>query len=334
MRGNVPALTIVTSTVACSSASSYGYSAVTVGGRVITVGQLGTLVSSGSFAYESVQGNQPSGKFALKYKCESNTVPVNVSISGFGYTVAVIAGDTTFSLYQYLRLGQSYHQIINITSPTTAILKTPYKSSQLISEFATLVFQPGGANGDAEYGAFYSNPADVNGVSIPCYDRTVYSISGIPIDASVAQMIAAFSSIGGVISSKVNALSVTRSHYPANASFVGYTWTITFLRQNGNLHQLGCDTSLLGETNVVASAQCVVSTQRNGTLVDGHFELGMSFPHVYVGVPVLSNSTAMPWNIDATGMQGILQGTSSFGTVTVTRQAHTPTGTLRTDFVY
>jgi hypothetical protein len=110
---------------------------------------------------------------------------------------------------------------------------------------------------------------------------------------------------------------------------VGYVWTVTFHRQNGDLKPLGCDTTNLAGTNLEFGASCVVNTIQQGSLIAGDYALVVQYPHAYVGTPVDNTADVVPWNIDAGHLETILSSYAYFGAVTVTRESFTPTGQLR-----
>lgn len=331
MRGNVPPLEIVFSNISYTNAASmgvsYATSIVTSQGKTITVGNPSPFTSAGTFGYESVQGNQPNGVFDLTYTCESYSVPVDITVSNMGYTVTVTTPGISFSLYQFLRIGTTYHQIVGLTSPTVANLGgVGYTSPFFQTAASIMLFYPGGPNGDAEYGVFYSDPTDVNGVSEPCYQQRKYPTSSIsPIDTAL-DIQTKIRALSGVISEVTGSISVQRTYYASNASHVGYSWTITFYRQNGNINPLICDHAQLVGTNTAGGAVCTVKTITDGTLIAGTFKLGMSSPHQYEGTPSAQNATIVPWNIDANSLQQNLEVKAGFGTVAVSRVAYTPTG--------
>jgi hypothetical protein len=72
-----------------------------------------------------------------------------------------------------------------------------------------------------------------------------------------------------------------------------------------------------------------VAVTQTGSLIQGTFTLGQTFPHVLVGVPVLATSSVFPWNIDATSLAASLSAQEAFGPVAISRVIYIPTGQVR-----
>ena len=140
-----------------------------------------------------------------------------------------------------------------------------------------------------------------------------------------------------VINQDSDSISVTRTAYGVNSGRVGYLWTITFVKQHGDVPPLGCTTadglgvSTLTSTVTASTTRCSVTTTQHGSLITGSFSLGQTFPHAYQGTPKANSTVSMPWNINALNLSYVLSNTLAadgtsllFGTVSVARVAYIP----------
>jgi len=351
--------------------------------------QTGRLDVAGN-AFQRIPGNQPDGTVFLEYTCEGDTVPVQIAVTtsvpnvgkrGDTVTLTTTANaDITFNieLYQFVRIDRSYHKIVAIDSVNKnggnriyiATIDPYYQSPSLTSDTqAPLVVT------NAEYVVFYSDPNNVMGVSESCQNQRSYLTSSITPFDNRDDIRIKIRAISGVISDIADSIVVERSYErydavarpeadyavtePSNNAItqlkmVGYSWTITFKRQNGNVKPLRCDTQFLKGTDkypktwyggFTVTPSCVVSTQAQGSMIGGVFGLGTTYPHAFEDTPfnylnhaANVNAYSMPWNIDAYFLQRTLSSISVtlngaskniFGTVTATRKAYTPTGQLR-----
>lgn len=322
LRGDVPALSVLYSNVTYSAA---GASFVTsyrnsTSGAITTLGSVNRV---GNVAYTTVVGNQPDGLFSLEYFCERRTVPVIVNVTAVSLAQSLITANVPALVqYEYIRILTTYHQIISVDSTGTVATISP--SFDLTPYAGIFTFT------DAETGAFYSDPYDTYGVSAECYTPNIYIT--LPMNQSdiAADMSAKLRALSPVIVDSDDSLTIVRTYYPLNSSRIGYLWTITFNRQNGDLLPMQCLTNgqLLG-TNLAGGATCTISTVRNGTLIDGYFALTLSSPNAYIATPVNYSSKAVPWNIDQASLTSILSSTTGFDTVTVARTPYFPSGQIR-----
>jgi hypothetical protein len=321
VRGNVPALSVSFQNVSHATIGSTFTSTYTnISSLVVTT--LGSVATTNNVAFTLIEGNQPDGLFTLTYACERRTVYTTVNVT------AVVSSDTSIittpnqvlKQYEYIRIQQTYHQIILVDSTgfigtiAPAFDLTPYAG---INTFA-----------NAETGAFYSDPYDVFGVSAACYTPNVYIT--LPMNQSVlaADMAAKLRALSPVVVDSDDSLIITTSYYPSTSNRVGYYWTLTFVRQNGDVSPLVCGIAQLLGTNSAGST-CTITTVQNGTLIDGSFVLSVTSPNAYISSPITYTAATAPWNIDASSLATILSGTSGFGIVTVSRAPYFPTGQKR-----
>ena len=322
VRGNVPQLQVRSGYVTYpggTSVTNYG---------VTTVGNI--YGSSGGSGYELVRGNQPSGVVALTYTCESLTVPMSVIVSNGGSTILVT--DTVpavLAVYQYVRLQTSYHQIVALTFGTNyATISPPFRLSS-----ATIA--GGSGLSMAEYGVFYSDPTASNGVSQNCLGSNQYSTVAItPIDTDLSMLIK-IRALTGVINQDSDSVSVTRHYYPSSSRIVGYNWTITFHKQHGQVPLLLCDTSNLKGSSSSTGANCTVTATQLGSLIQGNFSLGTTFPNALQGVPLNYTTSTYPWNMPASLLASSLSSivavnsNLAFGKVAISRRVYIPSGHTR-----
>ena len=322
LRGDVPALSVLFSNVTYLTAGAVfvdTYTNISTG--VVT--NIGSVDRVGNIAYTVVVGNQPDGLFSLEYFCERRTVPVIVNVTAVSSTQSIISANIPALVqYEYIRILTTYHQIISVDASATVGTISP--AFDLTPYAGIFTFT------DAETGAFYSNPYDTFGVSAECYTPNIYVT--LPMNQSdlAADVSAKLRALSPVIVDSDDSLTIVRTYYPLNSSRIGYLWSITFNRQNGDLLPMQCLTNgqLLG-TNLAGGATCSVSTSQNGTLIDGTFSLTLSSPNSYIAAPVNYTSKAVPWNIDQASLASILSSTTGFDTVSVSRIPYFPSGQIR-----
>jgi len=312
VRGDVPQLAIKHSTIAWSG-SNPGTAVFTDSHGYLDIGDVS---DAGNFAYELVQGNQPDGTFKLTYTCEAESVSlssVDVTEKGVKITLPI-----EYELYQYIRLGTTYHRIVANISMFEAEIYPAYVSSQLITSSSTITIT------DAEYGVFYSDPTNDYGVSENCYNAREYTTSIISTVDTKVDLRVKLRALSDVISQATGSIEVERTYYAASESRVGYIWTVTFHRQNGNVPTMQCDESSLSSTNSGpdGGVSCNVTTYQEGSMINGMFGLAMQYPHVYVGGSEWVNSSVIPWNIYNVQLADILSADEAFGAVTVERNAY------------
>jgi hypothetical protein len=247
VRGNVPKLRVETSSVVYSASlsatvwgSEYGTSPVYYVGDVHD----GTT----GFGYESVQGNQPSGTIFLIYTCESKTVPISITVSDSGARITITDSvPATLELYQYVRIQATYHKIIALPTGSTSVATISpayHLSSATVSGGSELT--------QAEYGVFYSEPDADYGVSDNCAGNNRYTTAAIsPIDTA-SNIQDKLKALSQVISQDSGSVVVTRNPFLSDSITIGYNWTITFLKQNGEVPILECVTTNLVGTNTVS----------------------------------------------------------------------------------
>ena len=220
-----------------------------------------------------------------------------------------------FRSYQFIRIMNSYHQIIALNDTADEGRIYPAYSS---NEFTT---------NDAEVGFFYSDPYAFDGVSEACNSLRVNPTFSIDEAAASDEIVTKLRGLSDVINDDDDSLEITRSHYGADSSRVGYIWTITFHKQHGDLNTLGCDTANLNSTNTASTVDCYVNTTQSGSFLGGNFSLILSFPHAYNGAAVDDRSDAVPFNIDPTSFATVLStANNTFGDVEVERSVYIPDG--------
>jgi hypothetical protein len=322
LRGNVPPLTVRYSNVTHATASSAFVSSFTNSTSGITT-SLGSVDRVDNIAYTVTEGNQPDGLFNLVYSCERRTVYTVVNVTVVSSTQSIIKASTPVLVqYEYIRIQTTYHQILTVDATGTVATITP--AFDLTPYVGIFTFA------DAETGAFYSDPYDLFGVSAACYTPNSHVTLSMNQSVVAADLSTKLRALSPVVVDSDDSLTITRTYYPANATRIGYVWTISFNRQNGDLLPMVCQTNnqLLG-TNLAAGASCVVSTVQNGTLIDGTFSLSVTSPNAYIATPANYTALTVPWNIDAGSLTSILSATTGFGAVGVTRTPYFPSGQTR-----
>jgi hypothetical protein len=171
-------------------------------------------------------------------------------------------------------------QIVEIIDSFTANISPPFPLSTVTSLSTFNVI-------DGEYGVFYSDPSLADGVSEVCNQQRLYETGTMDVADNSDDIRSKMRALP-VISSVTDSISISRNYHKANSSRVGYYWTITFFRQNGNIKPLSCDTSILNGTNA-AGASCVVTTVQDGSLISGDYTLGMTYPHVSLRFTITYN---------------------------------------------
>ena len=320
--GKVAPLKIMNTNVTYTNGSSTLYGSYTNQTTQASY-NVGLVTQSNRLAYIDVPGNQPDGYFSLFYLCESQTVNVTGSVSADGLTFTVTSGVTEMELYQFLRLETTYYRIKHLDNSK--------KVATLEKTFPIPVYGQGQPFPiiDGEYGVFYSDPDNhLTGVSALCDQNRLHQ-TGVSRYSDIASDVRAKIRALSVIHNSTDSVKVERNSFLSNSSQIGYYWDITFYRQNGNLKPMSCYHRYLNQTNDNGPVVCDVKTLQDGSLIQGSFTLGMTYPHIYVGAPVPYNATSFPWNIDAPYMQQLLSAKEAFGEVLVTRVAYTPTNQLR-----
>jgi hypothetical protein len=202
---------------------------------------IGTSTTMSVFISE--QGNQPDGTFDLTYKCESDvsTVPVINAYSNSAGSTSLTVGSAFWNLYDivYLTDGSvsSYHKITAVSGGDT---------------IATIEPAWAGAAGptSGEMGVFYSDPYNEFGVSEACLASREYTTSPIsPFDsaADIKTKLKALSDVIVDVNTERNFYDVGTTASPINK--VGYTWTVTFYKNHGDLNEM-----VLGSTNLLMTS--------------------------------------------------------------------------------
>ena len=315
VRGNVPALLVTYSNVTYSTPGVAFIDSTTNSSSGLTT-TLGSVDQVGNIGYMAVEGNQPDGLFTLTYFCEARVVLtiVNVTAVSASTSLITVPGSGILQVYEYIRIQQTYHQIISVDATGTVGTITP--AFDLTPYAGIFTFA------NALVGAFYSDPYDIFGVSAACYTSNIYVTLPMNQSEVSADMSAKLRALSPVVVDTDDSLTITRSYYSSTSNRIGYIWTITFNRQNGDLIPLLCGTAQLFGTNSIGGASCFISTVRNGTLIDGSFAVGVTSPNAYISTPLNYSSISVPWNIDPFNFGSILSSTTGFGAITVNRQPY------------
>jgi hypothetical protein len=265
--------------------------------------------SSTSCSYvTAIEGNQPAGTFVLNYECESRTAALDSAYVVSGSKKAnlmVRLGNWTVREGDYLRVEDSYYQIEAVEYEretnynVTVTLDMAYQSTT-------------GTYTNAEVGYFYSDPDATSGVSTYCLANRITASSQISVDATASTLSAEIRSID-TIASDSTALTIVRYRHNTTSTKVGYYWDVTFNQQPGDLNPLTCTTKgYYSKTNVYDGKKyCNVTTIQDGTLIDGYFQLGTTYPHEYVHYPVDYNSTYIRKDVEGTALATLLEGVVS-----------------------
>jgi hypothetical protein len=90
---------------------------------------------------------------------------------------------------------------------------------------------------------------------------------------------------------------------------VGYYWDVTFNEQPGDLKPMKCVADgYYYKTNAYDGEKfCNVTTIQDGSLLDGYFMLGTTYPHEYVHYPRNYNSSYIRRDIEADTLATLLQ---------------------------
>jgi len=115
-RGKIPALNITGTNVTFAGSTAKARSNYTSGGYYYQVG----LATAAGEAFIEQQGNQPDGSITLTYLCEASTRSMSAVVStttnlGDTITVSSVPALSSSDLYQYVRLGNSYSQIVSVS---------------------------------------------------------------------------------------------------------------------------------------------------------------------------------------------------------------------------
>jgi hypothetical protein len=201
----------------------------------------------------------------------------------------------------FLRVANAYYQIESaryynkVSHNVTLTLKEAYASTS-------------GTYSDAEIGYFYSDPDAVSGVSTFCLANRITRSSTISVDSSASTLSAEIRAID-TVQSDASALTVARYRHSVNSTKVGYYWDVTFNNQPGDLKPMTCvGDGYYYKTNAFDGEKfCNITTMQDGSLVDGYFQLGTTYPHEYVNYPVQYNSTYLRRDIEADLLASLLE---------------------------
>lgn len=283
---------------------------------------------SGSVAFETMKGSQPSGMVSLDYECESRVVHLpesfSMSIYNDGMSASFDSDDfvSGMSLGQWIRFSNGdgidfYRKIQGIDVDTNSV------------ELATRAPTNGISYQDVEFGDYFSDWDGSNGdsgVSSYCMASRIYTT--LPLDVDVNNesnsVVDWKGKIGALPIIEASGISVSRSIVSDLMSEVGLRWEITFQKQPGHVHQMLCHT-------VLGDSDCTVETTQDSSLIDGYFKLQTTWPHEYVSENIeVFETDAMRWNIDSNDVKASFEsisdsnGNKVFGLVSVTRSPYIP----------
>ena len=203
-------------------------------------------------------------------------------------------------------------------------------------------FLKGGNNGNLKFAD--SRPFKNFGISHNCRVYSNKATTALSLYASSADVRSAilvvlqhFSPTG------TSDLSVTRTVTALTgatpASSFGYTYSITFINSNGDIHPLVPKTSSIHTIDAInvwptqplhAPPTVTIATVQDGSMIyDGYFDLSQMFPHAYFGTPASTTVGYVRWNILPGDLQAALSSSQAFGAVRVTRSLYLPTGATR-----
>ena len=345
LRGNVPKLRVSTNDGISPASLSSSFTAIYPSAELSECcdsacssscsQSLGALFED-SDAYVASEGNQPDGNFELSYECEVRAGDVVAFVESSSTSVRLTFEPDSLVVYagDYLRVGagsiDSYYEIDSVQeqdrNSANVTLASAYSGVT-----ATIM--------DSEVGVFYSDPTKDDGVSDTCASKRVRETASIPIDSSAATISSSLRALPNVESSSTLLSVTSRVALPANSSFVGYYFDVTFLGQPGDLRPMTCDETLLTSSRENSedddgfadwSKSCNVTTIQDGSLIDGEFELRTFWPHEYVGTPSSYNASNLRWSVSAARLEATLEavmtadGGSPWGLLDVSRSAYTP----------
>ena len=282
-------------------------------------------------AVEMIKGSQPTGLASLFYECESKVTKL---LGGHSMTSSIDGLEVSFDDLSFLSNaveGQWFRfSDDNSLDIYRRISQVDLVSGKLLLEEAveSLV-----TSNDAEYGHYYSGWDESNtssGVSHVC--QTLRTHQALPINVEVNFDNISTSDwklkLGALPPIDSTGLEVTRHLVNDLSSNVGFMWIITFGKQPGLLNTMSCDA-------VDINVSCSVQVLQQGSIIDGSFTLGTTWPHEYVAEsPTAYLSNSLQWNMNDVHMkeklEAITEGDNSvFGAVDITRTVYVAPGHMR-----
>ena len=206
LRGKLPALVVSAPTLNQPVRTTAGSLASTYTSNDGTVTAVGDVVVGGT-AFHTTVGNQPMGTVSLTYECESRTNALTVTVSNNGATIT--STTSVLTLYQWVRIGSSYSQIVALTTDGLTATISPV-SSQI------------GTITDAEIGVFFSDPTAVSGVSANCMISRFYTTpTPFSVVGNAANLRIQLHTLSAVIdNSAKDSVVVTRSALSSGSGYV------------------------------------------------------------------------------------------------------------------
>ena len=251
----------------------------------------------------AIEGNQPAGTFVLAYECEGRTQDVISATVTQNSKKALVELHKNWTVHEgdYLRVANAYYQVDTVqyskqvAGNVTLTLDTAFASTS-------------GTYKDAEIGYFYSDPDATSGVSTYCLANRITRSSTISVDSTASTLSSAIRAIDTVESASTS-LTVVRYMHNVTSRRVGYYWDVTFNEQPGDLKPMKCVADgYYYKTNAYDGEKfCNVTTIQDGSLLDGYFMLGTTYPHEYIHYPRNYNSSYIRRDIEADTLATLLQ---------------------------
>ena len=340
--GDVPPITIVTSNYMIDKASASYTSSICpfllgcedpIGAALDSYHASFYNGDAGSEAVEYIKGSQPTGFISLDYECESavTNLPVGhfMTISADGMTATFDYASFVSSMVvgQWIRFSAGdgldhYRRIdfIDLISETVSF-----------EERAPIL---GASYSDVEYGDYFSDWSEANGVSgVSNHCASSRIRTTLPIDVNVhssaVSQIDWKGKVGALAIIDSSGVLVSRHLAHDLSSEIGLIWEVTFQKQPGNVHSMNCRT-------VTGNNECSVSTLQDASFIGGGFKLQTMWPHEYVSnSPILFETNNIRWNANPSDLTNALESIKDaednkvFGTVHVTRTPYKTSTDLR-----
>jgi hypothetical protein len=327
-----------------------------------------------------VGGNQPAGSFYLTYHCESRTVPVSVEATQGSKTAVFRHNATNVTVGDVVRVnvGTSQPRLGaqggGASYAYYAVAAVRIAADGTVTVTLDKAFADASSTYEGDAGKFYSNATDTYGVSEACYGADPETTLRIDHNASADYLREKLEALSTIPSG--GGIEVTRRAIPAGNSrnfgvetgsnsgsveVVGYDYNITFVNNNGDLHDLFCEqgnaqlrsgaypyeatNDVLNSQASPRGKQCSVSEwtdapHTDGVFLDGSFTLSLPFPHFQQaydqtngagGVQENFTTAAMRFDASAAEVEAAMEDvvdrrsdTRVFGSVAVTRAPYQP----------
>ncbi|GMH48103.1 hypothetical protein TL16_g00217 [Triparma laevis f. inornata] len=229
-----------------------------------------------------------------------------------------------------------YAQVQSISSDSVAS-PGPYTYTAVMTGN---VAKAAGTYTDVEFGHYFSDLTEGgNGVSSFCSTQRIMQTDDITVtynDDSTANT-GFKNKVEALDAIAASGVTVTRTSFDVtDSALVGFTYSITFTKAPGSVNEVACVTSSLTKTNSGAGAStCTVATVQEASLMDGEYQLSLSYPHELEAPVSNFTSGALRWNLEAANLVAALETITAthpvssatekvWGELAVTRTAYTP----------